>query len=134
MSALPAATPSSPLTEDEPRIAVLALLEPAPDNETVWLAACYQLTPRVARLTPTSAALDLGPCTEQEALDVACRLADHLRWNEVAVRIGIGPTLAQRIIAEREKKPFAKVEDLKRVSGIGSKRMEQLKPLVIVGD
>ena len=33
----------------------------------------------------------LGP--EQEALDVAHRLADRLRWSEVAVRIGVGPTL-----------------------------------------
>jgi hypothetical protein len=69
------------------------LQEPAPNNETAWLAACYQLTARVAHLTPTSAALDLGPCTEHEALDVAQRLADRLRWNDVSVRIGIGPTL-----------------------------------------
>ena len=71
----------------------MALQKPAPDNETAWLAACYQLTTRVARLSPTSAALDLGVCTEQEALDLARQLADRLRWNEVAVRIGIGPTL-----------------------------------------
>jgi competence ComEA-like helix-hairpin-helix protein len=47
---------------------------------------------------------------------------------------GIGPVLAGRIVAEREKKPFAKVEDLRRVSGIGPKKLEALKPLVTVGD
>jgi hypothetical protein len=93
MSALPAATSSSPFIGDEPRIAVLALLEPAPEGETAWLAACYQLTSRVARLTPTSAALDLGSCTEHEALDLARHLADRLRWNDVSGRVGIGPTL-----------------------------------------
>lgn len=93
MVALPALTSPALPSGEEPRIAVLALQEPAPDNETAWLAACYQLTARVARLTPTSAALDLGVCTEEEALAVAHRLADHLRWNEVSVRIGIGPTL-----------------------------------------
>ena len=45
---------------------------------------------------------------------------------------GIGPVLVQRIIAEREKKPFAKVEDLRRVSGIGVKKLEAIKPLVTV--
>ena len=93
MVALPAfASPSLPSGEG-PRIAVVALQEPAPDDETGWLAACYQLTARVARLSPTSAALDLGVCTEQEALDLARRLADRRRWNDVSVRMGIGPTL-----------------------------------------
>ncbi len=47
---------------------------------------------------------------------------------------GIGPTLAQRIVDEREKKPFAKVDDLKRVSGIGPKRLEQVRRFVTVGE
>ena len=47
---------------------------------------------------------------------------------------GIGPTLAQRIVDERERKAFAKVDELRRVSGIGVKRLEQLKPFVVVGD
>jgi competence protein ComEA len=45
---------------------------------------------------------------------------------------GIGPTLAQRIVEAREKKPFAKIEDLRRVSGIGAKRLEQVRPFVVV--
>ena len=47
---------------------------------------------------------------------------------------GIGPVLAARIVAEREKKPFAKVEDLRRVSGIGPKKLEALRPLVTAGE
>jgi competence protein ComEA len=45
---------------------------------------------------------------------------------------GIGQVLAGRIVTEREKKPFAKVEDLRRVSGIGPKKLEAIKPLVTV--
>jgi len=45
---------------------------------------------------------------------------------------GIGRTIAQRIIAEREHRPFKSVADLDRVPGIGAKRMEALRPLVTV--
>jgi competence protein ComEA len=47
---------------------------------------------------------------------------------------GIGPVLAQRIIAERQKRRFEKVEDLRRVSGIGPKKLEAIRELVTVGD
>jgi competence protein ComEA len=47
---------------------------------------------------------------------------------------GIGPVLAGRIIAEREKKPFTKVEDLRRVSGIGPKKLEAIRALVTVNE
>jgi competence protein ComEA len=47
---------------------------------------------------------------------------------------GIGPVLAARIVAEREKRPFAKVEELRRVSGIGPKKLEAIRPLVTVGE
>jgi competence protein ComEA len=46
---------------------------------------------------------------------------------------GVGPATAIKIIAEREAKgPFWSPEDLGRVSGIGPKRLEQLKDLVSV--
>lgn len=45
---------------------------------------------------------------------------------------GIGKTLAQRIVDEREKKPFASINDLRRVSGIGAKRLEQVRAFVNV--
>jgi competence protein ComEA len=44
---------------------------------------------------------------------------------------GIGPTLAERIIAYREKKGgFSSVEELKQVSGIGEKKFEEIRDLV----
>ena len=46
---------------------------------------------------------------------------------------GIGPKLAQRIVDERTKKLFATIEDLRRVSGIGAKTLEKLRPFVTVG-
>ena len=47
---------------------------------------------------------------------------------------GIGPVLASRIMAEREKKPFASVDDLRRVSGIGPKKLDAIRPLVTAGE
>jgi competence protein ComEA len=46
---------------------------------------------------------------------------------------GIGPTLAQRILEERARAPFAAVDDLRRVKGIGPKTLEKLRPYVTVG-
>ncbi len=45
---------------------------------------------------------------------------------------GVGPKTAERIIAERQKKPFASVEDLRRVPRIGPKTLERLRPHVTV--
>jgi competence protein ComEA len=46
---------------------------------------------------------------------------------------GIGPSLADRIIAHRQQHGrFATLADLDRVSGIGPKTLEALRPLVYV--
>jgi competence protein ComEA len=46
---------------------------------------------------------------------------------------GIGPATATKIIADRESNgPFTSVEDLGRVTGIGPKKLEELKELVSV--
>jgi competence ComEA-like helix-hairpin-helix protein len=42
---------------------------------------------------------------------------------------GIGPVMAHRIYSGR---PFASVEDLSRIPGVGGKTMERLRPFVIV--
>ena len=45
---------------------------------------------------------------------------------------GVGKVIAGRIIAERDKAPFRRVEDLDRVAGIGPKTLEKLRPFVRV--
>ena len=46
---------------------------------------------------------------------------------------GIGPATATKIIADRDANgPFASVEDLGRVAGIGPKKLEELKDLISV--
>ena len=43
---------------------------------------------------------------------------------------GIGPVLAESIIAGR---PYKTVDDLLKVKGIGSKRLERIRPYVVIG-
>ncbi len=46
---------------------------------------------------------------------------------------GIGPVMAGRIIAHREANgPFASIDDMENVPGIGPKTLESLRPLVTV--
>jgi len=52
---------------------------------------------------------------------------------ELASLPGIGDSKAAAIIAEREKKPFASVDDLERVRGIGERTVEDLRSKVAVG-
>lgn len=48
---------------------------------------------------------------------------------------GIGETLADRIIADREEHgPFANVDDLRRVKGIGPKTVEKVRRYVKAGE
>jgi len=43
---------------------------------------------------------------------------------------GVGPVLAERIIAGR---PYKTVDDLLKVKRIGSKKLEKIRPYVVVG-
>lgn len=46
---------------------------------------------------------------------------------------GVGPSLAARILAARERRPFRRAEDLLDVSGIGEKKLAQLRPWLDFG-
>lgn len=45
---------------------------------------------------------------------------------------GIGPVLAGRIVERRDERPFASVDELTEVTGIGPALLERLRPLVRV--
>lgn len=52
---------------------------------------------------------------------------------ELELLPGIGPTLAERIVMERERGgPFSSMSDLERVRGIGARTIEKLRSLATV--
>ena len=53
-------------------------------------------------------------------------------WPELAQLPGIGETLGRRIVESREKDgPFGSVLELQRVSGIGPRTVERLRPYLL---
>jgi competence protein ComEA len=108
-------SPSDPL-----RVAALASARLNPDHE----AASSQATGvnasqrREAVRAPQKARLDINRATTQELQTLP----------------GIGEVLAQRVVEYRSAHgPFRTVEGLLKVKGIGPKRMDQLRPLLVAG-
>jgi competence protein ComEA len=56
---------------------------------------------------------------------------NHAGADELTRLPGVGSALAARIVAAR---PFASVDDLRRVRGLGGVRLDRLRPLVTVSD
>ena len=52
--------------------------------------------------------------------------------SELVALPGIGPSRAEAIIAEREKRPFRRVEDVMRVPGIGRKTYLRIRASIRV--
>ena len=79
-----------------------------------------------ARTTPVSSPSASSAGTSKVNINTATA-------DELEPLPGIGPSTAQKIIAEREASgPFASVEDLTRVSGIGEKKLASIADLVCV--
>jgi competence protein ComEA len=70
----------------------------------------------------------------QQPLHAEYRLdANTATWVEWMQIEGIGEVLARRIVEDRETNgPFTSVDELDRVSGIGPKTVEKLRPYVVV--
>lgn len=82
----------------------------------------------VQRKTETNRPLPSTMSSQTTRLDVNRATVDELQRLP-----GIGPVLAQAVLDDRATRGrFRSVEDLKRVKGIGAKRLERLRPLVVV--
>lgn len=123
------ATVRAPATADRPRTQP-AKAGPGPSahrpQPTTTQETARSKGPDIASRSTTKPldAPELAPATPR-LIDVNSASAAELE-----LLPGIGPTLAQRIVEDRERNgPFATVEDLDRVSGIGPRTIEKLKEL-----
>jgi len=73
--------------------------------------------PPSTRKRPPAEPIDLNTATEAQLL----QLPD------------VGPTLAARILEARKARKFTSVEELRKVKGIGPKRMDAIRPHVRIG-
>ncbi|MGH7233408.1 MAG: ComEA family DNA-binding protein [Nitrospiraceae bacterium] len=76
-----------------------------------------------------------GKLSKTTQVDAGPKLdINHATVEELRTLPGIGGVLAQRMIARRtEQGPYRTIEDLRAVKGIGAKRLEKLRTLVVVG-
>ena len=59
---------------------------------------------------------------------------NHAQAYELALLPGVGPVLADRIVADRNRNgEFISIDDLRRVFGIGEKKIEEISRLCVVG-
>lgn len=72
---------------------------------------CPQITEAIEKNAPTSGQLvNLNTANLEELVTLP----------------GVGPKLAQQIIAARQSKPFTSLEDLDQVSGVGASLLQKL--------
>jgi competence protein ComEA len=73
-------------------------------------------TPTTGKLQPGDPPIDINAADSAELVRIP----------------GVGPVTAQSILAARADRPFASVDDLDRVRGIGPKTLEKIRPYVTV--
>lgn len=87
--------------------------------QRMFMALALAVLAQLAMSVPVLAAVNINTATQDEF---------------VALHKGLGPAKAQAIIDYRKANgPFKSVDDLKHVKGIGTKRLEKLRPELTVG-
>lgn len=97
-------------------------------NAARTLALALGVVALLAAASPANAADPAAPAPAKKTVNVNQASAD-----ELARLPRVGPSLAGKIVAHREKNgPFKRAEDLMEVNGVGEKMFTILKPYVAV--
>lgn len=101
-----------------------------------WTIAALLVTTTLVPFTSVPAPAFASATVVQEAKAAATPAVNinTATADQLEALPGIGPSMAKRIVAYREKNgPFKKVEDLMNVQGIGEKSFLKLRPHLTVG-
>lgn len=116
---------------EDAAIDALNLARQVQDGEQIIVPSMRQATDS-GTLVPAdsgASAVSSGGAVANGKVDINTATVDQLQQLN-----GVGPALAQRIIADRQANgSFKTVEDLKRVSGIGDKKFASLADSICVG-
>jgi len=96
-------------------------------NWVTVLVLAFGLVPRSS--AHAESALEQGPPTVEEDTRININQAGE---DSLVTLPGIGPSRAKAIIAQREKRPFRRVEDIMRVPGIGRKTFLRIRESIRV--
>lgn len=100
----------------------LNLAAPVGDGERIYVPIVGEAVPPPPAVSPGGSVAPQGP------IDLNRATAGEL--DELP---GVGPATAQAIVAHRDANgPFASVDDLEQVRGIGPAKLESIRPLVTV--
>ena len=116
---------------EDAAIDALNLARRVQDGEQIIVPSMQQATDSGTPVPADSgaSAVPSGGAVANGKVDINTATVDQLQQLN-----GVGPALAQRIIADRQANgPFKTVEGLKRVSGIGDKKFASLADSICVG-
>lgn len=105
------------------------MARPVTDGEQIWVPSEDEVTEGAAPPGAASAGgAGGGASGGGNAVDI--NTADAATLETLP---GVGPSTAAKIVADREANgPFASVDDLQRVAGIGPKKLESLRDMASV--
>jgi competence protein ComEA len=110
---------------------------PVRGRRLAWLGGALRLLLAVVVLQPVAPAFadssaptsEQGPPTVEQDRRININEAGA---EELTTLPGIGPSRAEAILAERNKRRFRRPEDIMRVPGIGRKTFARIRPLIRV--
>ena len=123
---------------DDAAVDAINLAAPIPDGSRLYVPSTAEVAAQGQPGDASWQALQAGTGGSSPAAEGSEAVAGPVRVNqagpdELQRLPGIGPVLAERIVAYRQRNgPFTSVEDLLGVSGIGPKLLERIRPYVVV--
>ncbi len=106
------------------------------DRHSPGLSRARRVTAAVALALVGGAALQISMSRNAASDPVRTALVDlnSATEHELQLLPNVGPAIAARIVAEREKNgPYARVDDLARVPGVGERTVRRLRDHATVG-